>query len=89
MEAGIKICAPIHDAFLIESSIDCIDTDIKQMQRIMQTAGEFVLGGFTIRTDVEKVVYPNRYMDEGGRAMWDLVMKVCDLNEKPLGWCAV
>jgi HlyD family secretion protein len=82
MEAGIGICAPIHDAILIESSIDCIDEDIRQMQQIMLQAGEIVLNGFTIRSDVEKVVYPDRYMDEGGSKMWDLVMEVCNFDVK-------
>jgi DNA polymerase I-like protein with 3'-5' exonuclease and polymerase domains len=82
MEAGIGICAPIHDAILIESSIDCIDEDIRQMQQIMLQAGEIVLNGFTIRSDVEKVVYPDRYMDEGGSKMWDLVMEVCNFDDK-------
>ncbi len=82
MEAGIDICAPIHDAILIESSIDCIDADIRQMQQIMRRAGEIVLDGFTITSDVKKVVYPDRYMDEGGTEMWELVMGVCSLNDK-------
>jgi hypothetical protein len=56
------------------------------MQRIMQRAGKIVLDGFTIRSDVDKVVYPDRYMDEGGAAMWDLVMEVGGLREKPPRW---
>jgi DNA polymerase-1 len=74
MEAGIEICAPIHDAILIESSVETIDRDIRRMQEIMKQAGKIVLDGFEIRTDVDKVVYPNRYMDEAGAKMWNMVM---------------
>ncbi len=74
MEAGIQICAPIHDAILIESDIETIDEDILKMQEIMRQAGAIVLDGFEIRSDVEKVIYPHRYMDEAGSTMWDLVM---------------
>jgi len=81
MEAGIQICAPIHDAILIESSIDCIDTDVKRMQAIMQQAGQIVLDGFAIRSDADKVSYPDRYMDGSGREMWDRVMEVCNFDD--------
>jgi hypothetical protein len=82
MEAGIQICAPIHDAILIESDIECIDTDVKRMQAIMQRAGQIVLDGFVIRSDVDKVRYPDRYMDGSGKEMWDRVMDVCDFDDK-------
>jgi len=82
MEAGIQICAPIHDAILIESSIDCIDIDVKRMQAIMQQAGQIVLDGFAIRSDADKVIYPDRYMDGSGREMWDRVMEVCNFDDK-------
>ena len=82
MEVGIQICAPIHDAILIESSIDCIDTDVKRMQAIMQQAGQIVLDGFAIRSDADKVSYPDRYMDGSGREMWDRVMEVCNFDDK-------
>ena len=82
MEAGIQICAPIHDAILIESSIDCVDTDVKRMQAIMQQAGQIVLDGFAIRSDADKVSYPDRYMDGNGREMWDRVMEVCNFDDK-------
>jgi hypothetical protein len=82
MEAGIQICAPIHDAILIESSIDCIDIDVKRMQAIMQQAGQIVLDGFAIRSDADKVSYPDRYMDGSGREMWDRVMEACNFDDK-------
>jgi DNA polymerase-1 len=34
-EAGLKICAPIHDALLIEAPIDQIDKHIAALKSIM------------------------------------------------------
>lgn len=82
MEAGIQICAPIHDAILIESDIETIDKDILRMQEIMRRAGSIVLDGFNIRSDVDRVIYPERYMDDGGSTMWNLVMDACGLDGK-------
>ena len=75
-ESGIKVCAPIHDAVLIESPIDCIQADVERAQELMQEAGAVVLGGFPLRTDVEIVRYPDRYSDERGRKMWQKVLKI-------------
>jgi hypothetical protein len=67
---------------VIQSCIDCIDADVKRMQAIMQQAGQIVLDGFAIRSDADKVSYPDRYMDGSGREMWDRVMEVCNLDDK-------
>ena len=45
IKAGLKVCCPIHDAFLIEAPLSQIDDDIYRMQMIMQQAGEIVLDG--------------------------------------------
>lgn len=73
-EAGIEVCAPIHDAFLIQAPLGQLDERVEHMRTLMTQAGEAVTGGFPVRTDATVVRYPDRYMDEGGRAMWDRVM---------------
>jgi DNA polymerase-1 len=74
-EAGIEVCAPIHDAFLISAPLERLERDIAGMQAAMAQAAKMVLGGFELGSDVKVVRYPNRYMDEGrGRGMWDRVM---------------
>ena len=72
-EAGIEVCAPIHDAFLIQAPLDQLDERVEQMRDLMTRAGCAVTGGFPVRTDVTIVRYPDRYGD-GGEAMWDRVM---------------
>ena len=76
-EAGLMICAPVHDALLLESPADEIDDQIHMLVTIMQRASELVLGkGRVCGVDVDKVVYPDRYSDERGRVMWNRVMAI-------------
>ena len=77
-EAGIEVCAPIHDAVLIEAAVDDIDRIVFEAQRIMQHAGEVVLSGFRLRTEAKMVRHPDRYMDERGVGMWQTVMQILD-----------
>lgn len=75
----IKLCAPIHDALLIEAPIDRIDEDVATLKQCMADASELVLGqGRVCRVDAEIIRYPDRYMDENGIAMWNQVMGILD-----------
>jgi len=74
-EQGVKLCAPVHDAVLIEATTESIDLDIETTRQAMQEAGEVVLSGLTLRTDVDKIVFPDRYMDPRGKSMWGDVME--------------
>jgi DNA polymerase-1 len=74
-EAGISVCLPVHDAFLIEARVGELDATVAKMQDIMQRAGTAVTGGLEIRAEVgQTVLPPDRYMDERGARMWQLVM---------------
>lgn len=75
VDSGVKLCAPIHDAVLIESTLEKIDRDILTTQKAMREAGEVILDGITLSTDSEKIEYPDRYMDSRGKPMWDQVME--------------
>jgi len=78
-EAGLKICAPIHDALLIEAPTDQIYKDIELLRSIMEEASEAVLGlGKICGIDVHVVHYPDRYEDERGTDMWARVSKLLD-----------
>ena len=41
----------------------------------MEDASTIVLNGFRLRSDIEVVRYPERYMDERGNQMWNTVQK--------------
>ena len=76
-ERGIRVCAPVHDALLIEGPADAMHELAGGARRAMREASEVVLDGFSLRTDEPKVVArPGRYMDERGRGMWDRVMRL-------------
>ena len=75
-EAGIEVCCPVHDAFLISAPTDQIDDDVAAMREIMSKAGRVVTGGIDVRTDVKIARWPDRYMDPRGESMWNLVMAV-------------
>ncbi len=40
----------------------------------MSRASRVVTGGLDVRTKVEVVRWPDRFMDKRGRAMWDKIM---------------
>jgi DNA polymerase I-like protein with 3'-5' exonuclease and polymerase domains len=80
-DAGIRVCAPVHDAVLIETPTEELEATVQAAQDIMRQASETVLSGFALRSDAGVVSYPHRYMDPRGRKMWE---KVAEL----LGWAA-
>jgi hypothetical protein len=70
-EAGLPVCCPVHDAFLLCSPLDRIEDDVAAMREIMRKAGLAVTGGIEVRTDVKIVRAPSRYIDDrGGKEMW-------------------
>lgn len=80
-ERGIKICAPIHDALLIEAEVDAIEEAVEACQAAMQEASEVVLEGFALRTDATIIRHPDRYSDPRGKRMWELVGGLLAPNE--------
>jgi DNA polymerase I len=77
-EAGIEVCAPVHDAVLICAPLDRLDLDVARMQTMMREASRIVLDGFELGTDATVVHHPDRYMDERGTVMWQRVMALVD-----------
>lgn len=73
-DAGIRVCAPVHDALLIEAPLDELDAAIATTKALMQEASRIVLDGFALGSDVKEVRYPDRYMDKRGVVMWNKVM---------------
>jgi hypothetical protein len=75
-ERGIKVCAPVHDALLIEGPADAIHELVAETQCAMRESSELVLDGFALRSDAKVVRWPDRYMDKRGREMWERVMRL-------------
>ncbi|MEK7953257.1 DNA polymerase [Luteolibacter soli] len=76
VEEGLSICAPVHDAFLIEAPVDHIDHHTALFRSCMDRASGDVLGGFVIRTEVQIYRFPHRFGHRNANPIWDLAMKV-------------
>jgi RNA-directed DNA polymerase len=77
----IRLLAPIHDAVLIESSMEKIEADVALMSEIMRRASRVVLNATAeatheLRTDYTLVNYPDRYSDKRGAVIWQRVMQL-------------
>jgi hypothetical protein len=81
-ERGITVCAPIHDALLVEGPANAIDETVRQTKQAMREASEIVLDGFALRTDAKIVRYPDRYVDERGKTMWETVTRLLESESK-------
>jgi hypothetical protein len=75
-DAGIRVCAPVHDALLIEAPLEDLDEAVAITQALMKRASAIVLDGFELGSDVKEVRYPQRFMDKRGAQMWDKVMRL-------------
>lgn len=71
---GIRVCAPVHDAVLIEAPLAELDATVEKMRACMAAASAAVLGGPELGTVVEQLIrYPARFMDPRGETMWRAV----------------
>ena len=78
-ERGVDVCAPVHDALLVEGDADRMDDAIAATRAAMAEASRVVLGGLEVGTDVEthRVARPVRRPDRG-RVMWERVTEILD-----------
>jgi len=83
-ERGIRVCAPIHDAILIESPIETLESDVEKARQAMNEASAAVLGGAVVRTDAKLVYWPDHYTDPRGETMWNLILEVLNLTDAPM-----
>lgn len=78
IEKGIDVCAPVHDALLVEGPIDEIDHIVDQTRDVMAEASRIVLDGMELRTDASVVRWPERYSDPRGERMWREAIRFLD-----------
>jgi DNA polymerase I-like protein with 3'-5' exonuclease and polymerase domains len=85
-ERGIRVCALVHDALLIEAPLDEINEHVAELQTCMREASQIVLGGvLKLGSDAEVVRWPERYMDERGAMMWQTVRRLLEASLSPMG----
>jgi hypothetical protein len=75
-EAGTEVCAPVHDAFLIEATAADITEVVQAAQVHMAAASRAVLAGLELRSDARVIRHPDRYADPRGARMWEIVTKL-------------
>ena len=75
-EAEIRVCAPVHDALLIEAPLDELDEAIAKTKLLMKESSRIVLDGFELGSEAQEFRYPDRYFDERGALMWQTVMRL-------------
>jgi hypothetical protein len=76
VENGIKVCASVHDAILIEAPLEELQEVTQKAQDLMAEASEIVLGGFRLRSEAKIIPYPKRFQDPRGKVMWDTIMEL-------------
>jgi DNA polymerase-1 len=75
-EHGIQLCAPVHDAILIEAPEHLIEEHVQIAQNCMVKASRIVLSGFTLASDAQILRYPERFLDEQSQPFWETVMEI-------------
>ena len=75
-ERGIAVCAPVHDAVLVEGPADSIQQVVADAQAAMREASKIVLGDFELETDADIIAHPHRFRDERGAEMWESVTRI-------------
>jgi DNA polymerase-1 len=85
-EQGVRVCAPVHDAILIEAPLEDLDGAVATAQQAMAEASAAVLGGFRLRSEAMRIRYPERYQDARGERMWTTVWELMqELSPQRLG----
>jgi DNA polymerase-1 len=90
-ENDVRVCAPVHDALLIEAPLDMLEEHVRITQEAMEEASAIVLNGFRLRSETRLILYPKRYLDKRkatdnrakGTTMWNTVWEaVEDVNRE-------
>jgi DNA polymerase-1 len=87
-DRGIRLCAPIHDALLVEARDDEIERAAAKTEACMRHASRDVLCGFELRIENKIVRWPNRFADKRGnyvglkgeRGMWNIVAEMVGID---------
>ena len=72
----MRVCAPVHDALLIEAPLEHLEDTVRDVQGQMADASRVVLGGFALRSEATLIPHPERYADVRGTQMWQTVWDI-------------
>ena len=70
---SIAICAVVHDAFLVIDQKENIFETAEETQKQMTEASRIILKGFELKTDAEVFIHPERFPEERGLEVWNML----------------
>ena len=82
-DAEVRVCAPVHDALLIEATVETLADTVKLSTELMIQASRDILSGFALSCDTKIIQHPDRFIDERGEHMWNVVLDLAQ-QEDPL-----
>jgi hypothetical protein len=77
----LSICATVHDAVLLEASLEQIDRHVQIAKDCWCWASEKVLR-FRLDADAKVVRSPDRYSDEEGSGVWNQLVQFLEEIEE-------
>ncbi len=78
---GILVCAPLHDALLVECRAEDVAVTKAALVEVMQEAGAILLGDFKLRVDVAEYVHPAHFFDKRGAETWAEIRDLLGVSE--------
>jgi hypothetical protein len=76
VENGVRVVGTLHDALLVECPTSDVEAVAHQTQAALAMAAEDVLGGPTLRSDVQVIRPPNHFAGEVPNETWNIVCEV-------------
>lgn len=80
-DRGIAICEIVHDAVVVEAPAESLQAHVEDAKDCWRLAGEEILG-LPIDADSKECIYPDRFEDQDGKAMWDVLMVLLTKAER-------
>ena len=74
VENGLSICAPVHDALLVEGKLTDEVEVVRTLSACMDRAAQIVLDGATVRSKCVVFRAPERFADRTGWSVWSWIV---------------
>lgn len=79
IQRDVKLCAMVHDGFLIEVPFNDLEHYAGVAEDCMREASRLVLYGHEV--DVDREVHLDRFRDSGGVEMWNTICRLARIDD--------
>lgn len=79
-DRGIGLCEIVHDAVVVETTIETLNETVEATKDCWREASAEILG-FELGADAQSCMHPDRFQDQGGKAMWEVLMQLLKKTE--------